>query len=568
MDISNNTNYLSSPFFDDFDDETYNNGIKILTECYNECIGIEQNGGTKISTTSTVVSKIFSPRTKEAFTRAIRGVIRTGVGVSADIITVGAGGDIIVNAVFAIESSLSFLNNLQTLISTINEAKELFHQLIRIDFNKTIPIFSKLNLDNGLQSFEHKFEVIMSNHINQYGSVMLDKIHQTILNIIDKITTTVSDWIACLFPDTAGLAGEIAKTILDYIAQNGFTFTYNLISIIPDNMQKMITNSFALKKLIKHAITFLRDLIKNMNSQQIAQIIQALGVKASDLSKNIFIKNAVNVGTSVATEVANIGLKSLNFSQSVSFAPKAQDILIFVLDRYVIPNIGKGVVLFNQLFPLFLMFTLFIEKYPLIVSGQLIPSASVPISENQITDETTEENIPETTIPTESEETGTFVQQGITSDIMQGYLSSTKIPQKKKSRRKRKTTITGAPIVSPSKQKRQTRTTKKISITSNRKKERKARQKQSAKVIQRKTKEASEINLSEYNIFNEPENITPTVMTGPLTSEGKQQKKQITRQQKTQLQYTSPYRPPRQTRTRTTSRTTYKKGRKRFMDIY
>ena len=51
---------------------------------------------------------------------------------------------------------------------------------------------------------------------------------------------------------------------------------------------------------------------------------------------------------------------------------KAKEMLAYIIDKYVIPHIGECVYVFYQLFPIFLMFTLFIEKYPLIVSGKHI----------------------------------------------------------------------------------------------------------------------------------------------------------------------------------------------------
>jgi hypothetical protein len=555
MNINNNTDDLSFPFFNNFNYDTYDNGVKNLIKCYNECILNEQIGGNTLSTASTVVTQIFSPRTKAAFTKVIRGILKTGTGISADIITIGAGGDIVVNAIFAVESSLSFLNNLHILISTIEETKELFQHFLKIDYSKIIPISSRLNLDDGLQLFEYRFGIILNEYINQYGSTKLDKINQSILNIIDKITTNISDWIACLFPDTAGLAGEITKTVLDYITQNGFTYTYNLISILPDNMQKMITNSFALKKLIKHSVTFLKNLIENMDLQQIAEIVQALGVKTSDLTGKNFLASAIGVRTFMTSKNKTKGLTS-----SASFLPEARNILVTVIDKYVIPNIGKGVALFNQLFPLFLMFTLFMEKYPQIVSGQHIPTQPIHTIQ-QITEETGANEADETSIipvapiTSENEETLTNIPQTLQTTVpyqIQNYITSNtgtlknKITGSKKTihpiiikTKKHQTQFKKGPLLSKSaitdlnepsvtskkiQTKRTTTVIPKETTSRQRKYERRARQQQSIKTIQQKTKKKlPDVNLSEYNIFNEPKSTIPIISSGPLTISNEKQ---------------------------------------------
>ncbi|XWV25286.1 putative ORFan [Tupanvirus deep ocean] len=580
MDISDKLNnsmvmYSLPP---DFDPEAFERGMDLIITCYNECKEMEQNGGAKsrsttVKTTATTargISRIFSPKTKAAFTRVIRGVLRTGTGLSADIITVGAGGDVVVNSVFAIESSLTFINNLNNFIHAMIGAKELFNKLARIDRSKTIPLVSRLKLDDGLQTFEYQFEVIISDHVNTYGTGMLDEIHQGILNIIDKITTTVSDWIACLFPDTAGLAGEIAKTVLDYVVQNGFTYIYNLISILPDNMQKMITNSFALKKLIRHSVKFLRNLIKNMDPQQMTQLVQALGLKASDLVSNPLLKGALNIGTTVASDVLSVGVKAFNasskFSSTLSFLPTAQSMIVYIIDRYITPNISKGVNLFNQLFPLFLMFTLFIEKYPLIVSGQLIPNPPTTpalesndeeptiieektmitgpaIEEQRTTTSATKrrtitpssretEIIPDVknqtetiTVDTAQSPAPSIIQQyfdrGLLSPTYQSDERETvknkqKLRASKQQTTKRKSTGNKTKTTTESKLTTSTPTTP----TSN-KRQRKKERRQSQP---RKKTTQEEVNLSDYNIFAEPEsekNVTTstTTITSP-TSEG------------------------------------------------
>lgn len=363
-----------------FDNEedyiAFENGMAILEEFHDIYLtpenleAYEQSGGFGSSNIAEGLNKLFTPERKKSFTRVMRGVIRSSSGAVADVLTIGAGGDTVVNSFFAVQSSTSFLNDINDLLRSLVAAKDLFGNLIKIDTKKKVPITSRLNLDDGFQSFEYNFERIFSYYITTHGTRHLDTIHKYIVNIISKVTTLVSDWVACLFPDTLGIAGEITKTVLDHVALHGFTYIYNLVSVIPDNLQQMITNKYALSAMIKKAIAYLRNLLKNMDPKQIAEIIQAIGIKGSDLIDNKLMKGSVKLGTEAASKVTRVALATFNKTSSVSMF-KSQDIIIMLIDKFITPNIDAGVNLFDQMFPLFLMFTLYIEKYPIYTAKRI-----------------------------------------------------------------------------------------------------------------------------------------------------------------------------------------------------
>lgn len=367
-------NYVHEDDDSDIDEICLYRGICIFNECWkdmNLIYGGASNVGSdaiKKSIASKITSKLFSQQTKITMTRIIRGLLRTGSGVAADIFTVGAGGDVVVNSLFAVHSSSSFISNIGDIISAVRQAHGLFDELIFINKKMKIPIVCRLDLDDGFQSFEKKFDKILYDHVAKYGSKFLSKVYDSIIKILEKITSTVSDWIACLFPDTVGIAGEVSKTILDYVTNHGYDYIYNLIGIMPDNMQKMVTNTFALKKLIHDAIIFLRKIIKSMSPAQFSKIIEAVGTKVGNHADNVLVKSAVNVGTSVAKNVSRytLGIATMY----TSMVPQANDIIVYVIDKYIIPNIDSGVELFMQLFPIYLMFTLFLQRYPDIKKSQ------------------------------------------------------------------------------------------------------------------------------------------------------------------------------------------------------
>ena len=310
-------------------------------------------------------------------------MIRTTAGATAVVATLGAGGDIIVNAVFAVESSMRFITGIHALVGSVHAAKSFFHSLFRIDRKKRIPIVPKIGLADGLEEFEQKFDRRISftikkmmksqRHTKLFGKKLLgilDKVHGSIMKTMDKITTVLSDWIACLFPDTAGLAGEVAKTMLDRVVSSGFSYTKEIFNMIPTTLQKMLTDSVAMKKLMHSAVKILKKVIKNMSPSQMRNMTKALGFKVADLVENPLLKGVLGTGATVLGTGLDISTAVTKYIPTAKFGttigPKPQTMIIFVINRYIRPNINTGVNLFHQLLPIFLMFVLFIEKYKLI----------------------------------------------------------------------------------------------------------------------------------------------------------------------------------------------------------
>jgi hypothetical protein len=357
-----NSDGINSNVINSSDATDYLLGERILFEAYNTKPKIMVGGGIDLSQAGEILNKIFTPETQKTMTRVIRGATRTTAGVGADIATAGAGGDVATDSLFAVQSSVSFISDVATLIAVMQETKSLFDKLFKLKPSKRIPIESRLKLDNGLQTFEDTFTDILQAHIDKYSPKTLNKVHEKIVSVIDKVTTVVADWVGTLFPDTAGLASEAAKTVLDRVAAKSFTLTYNLIDFMPSHMQQMVTNPYALKDLIRKALAFLKKILRGLKPEQIHEIIASIGKKASESTTNVFYKGAIGVGTHLATYATT--KYSGSVGSMTTFGVRPQDMIIHIIEKYVEPNIDFGVDLFYQLFPIFLMFVLFMEKYP------------------------------------------------------------------------------------------------------------------------------------------------------------------------------------------------------------
>lgn len=354
-----------------FDDQKYTTGVNLILECYlasqHQCGGGIFSMDT-LSAIGDMLGKVFSDKARAGITRVVRGTLRTSSGTLADVLTLGGGGDTIVNVVFAVTSSMGMSKRMATVIAAFNEAKPLFKKLFIVDTSLTIPIRSKLNLDRGFQAFETDFVNNMNEYIAKYGTKTLEKAYRTIMDVIGYITKVVSDWVACLFPDTAGLAGEITRTILNFIVLNGYTYVYNLVSILTDKMQRLITDTIGLKKFSTKAITYFRNLIRDMDPQEFANFAQAIGDAWAGLFDNALWKNYTKFSTAIGKTYYKMVAKTYNAVAKLPLVPNVNEWLVAIIDKFMLPYVGICIDIFAQMMPVFLMFTLFIEKYETIIS--------------------------------------------------------------------------------------------------------------------------------------------------------------------------------------------------------
>lgn len=305
---------------------------------------MEKNIDQNFTETSLVLSKIFSRNRRKIILNTMQNIIRTS-GLTNDIISFSNSPDIIIDSIYAIESTSSFINKMKNTNYYLPfiDAKNFFDDLFIIDKTKKIPIpIPKINLDDGLEKFKIKFNEILLKHINQYDKSIWDKIYQNVLYLVNDLIPIISDWIACLFPDTVGLAGDLSKMMLKYTVQNGFNYIYNLIAFLPDRMQQMITNPFEFKKLIHNVFDFTKKMLKTLDSKKIHDIIEGLDPKTSGITDSIYIKETFG-------------------SNFIIDEPKK--ILIAIIEKYIEPNIEICIDWFYQLFPIFLMCILFIEEF-------------------------------------------------------------------------------------------------------------------------------------------------------------------------------------------------------------
>jgi len=188
-----------------------------------------------------------------------RGILRTGTGTVADVLSLGVGGDELVDLIFALQSMANFVKDhkLKKIIEELD--KHSSHTLFTKEPNSVLGYKSAIPLKNGLTEFRKQYEIIM---INNHKKIP-DKIYKEIINYRNKITTVITDWIACLFPDTAGTIGTATKLGLDKHVKDGFTYLEFAYNKMPKTVQDMLCKSDLLISHIEYMFNILNTIFND-----------------------------------------------------------------------------------------------------------------------------------------------------------------------------------------------------------------------------------------------------------------------------------------------------------------
>jgi hypothetical protein len=308
-----------------------------------------------VNKTSDILDGIFSIDVKKSFYHAIKkNMANPNINsLVTNVTKYGATNDVIVNALFAVQSSCNFASNTQELLTILVQNRQLFEHLILFNKNLNFPLISNLNLDRGFSQFEQDFTAVLSKqNINS-----LDFYHNSpsITNILDRMTTLLADWFGCLYPNSTGLNDMICKNVLDHVVNVKYEYMYNLVAVIPDNLQQLITDPIELKLFIKTCITDLITILYKINPNDLVDIVSDIQKKTCGTDNKILILE--------------------------NFYSKPQEFMITIINHYIVPNIDFSVDLFYQVLPIFLMFVLLMENFR---NNKLIRQPDNPIVQQQI----------------------------------------------------------------------------------------------------------------------------------------------------------------------------------------
>lgn len=134
----------------------------------------------------------------------LRDVIKGALGAGAIALTGGAGGDTVVDIIFAMESATSIL---KTIDDAINGAS---------DIAAAMKAAMDTNISAGAESIYSSVEAAVNAlaDVGEFGEELIEKMAAAIKDLLDKLSSAVGDWVATALPDDAGLGGILVRETL------------------------------------------------------------------------------------------------------------------------------------------------------------------------------------------------------------------------------------------------------------------------------------------------------------------------------------------------------------------
>jgi tRNA A22 N-methylase len=170
----------------------------------------------------------------------LRDVLRTALDAGAIVLTGGMGGDTVVDIIFAVESSTEILKAVNDAINSANEIAEAMKAAMAANISS--------GPDSIYIAVENAIETIIEN--SDSASDIIDDMASKVEDLLNRLATSVGDWVATVLPDDAGLGGilvrEILQEIIAKLGQSVFDFAKGAFSKLPAQAQNFIASPEAM----------------------------------------------------------------------------------------------------------------------------------------------------------------------------------------------------------------------------------------------------------------------------------------------------------------------------------
>lgn len=278
----------------------------------------------------------------------IKKVFRVVLGEGAAVASEGLGGDVIVDTAFAIQDSVSFVQQIHQYLKSADASKEMaiWKIFVDVDLNQKFPIKSKYHLNYNPRTHKIDARELMGdinavyNLINEQYPQLLDSICQFCNDIANKLVNLLTDWLTAFIPEVGSIASLSINKTLTSAVDNGVPSLNKLFKMIPSRFQYYLVNEKALKELLFELFDFATNTLLHQKPKQKYKHINFLikhipstttgliGLEATIIPGKInpikytvdFINKHVKPYVTVSTEVLNTSI-NLFFSM-VAFLGK------------------------------------------------------------------------------------------------------------------------------------------------------------------------------------------------------------------------------------------------------
>ncbi len=142
----------------------------------------------------------------------LRDVIRAALDAGAIVLSGGLGGDTVVDIIFAVDGSAEVLSAVDDAISSASNIAQAMQAGMAT------------NISAGADAVYQAIEGVVVSIANagDFAADLIGEMAETISDLLNKLVSSVSDWVATALPDDAGLGGIIFREAMqEVIAQLG-----------------------------------------------------------------------------------------------------------------------------------------------------------------------------------------------------------------------------------------------------------------------------------------------------------------------------------------------------------
>jgi hypothetical protein len=211
----------------------------------------------------------------------LRDLARIAASSGAVVATSGAGGDVIVDALFAAQSAASVLEGMSSIASDAGE------------FGQALVALKGTSITQGTAAVYSKVEKAILSLLKlakKAGTKAVDfirKVKKQIMSVLKKITTTVSDWIGALIPDDFGLGGPIIREFINEMVETLIENPYNIAATLINQVPIIMDPPRLKTKLLEYLDNFIEFLNDMENPKALSKKLAGKAVTAAKIAGTV-----------------------------------------------------------------------------------------------------------------------------------------------------------------------------------------------------------------------------------------------------------------------------------------
>ena len=235
---------------------------------------------------------------------ALKDIAAAAASTGAIAVTGGAGGDIVVDTLFAIDTGKEVIEAVQSAIAGLKEVGQVVGRAVRLDISA------------GPTGFMNEVRAIMSDMMLTVGpkaKSVISKLANSIQDIIDRIVRAISKWVAALFPDDFGLAGpgfQVAVgSAISGAAETAFDSTMGAIESLGETGQ-FLTDPKAMEQFLNDIVTGLLDFTDELQDRVDNPDPEKSGIIKGLMAKQRFQLDTMMTVTGLSTLSDKLGFET------------------------------------------------------------------------------------------------------------------------------------------------------------------------------------------------------------------------------------------------------------------